>query len=379
MNIIERRSCVLNSTEDLELLEIVKNFPISMNCVDSINSDHDEFIDMEFGISKSSGLVQLLKMIPPESIYNKNYHGSGKVGSVWNKHHKSFYEFISKDSSFSNILEVGGGIDGILSSHFLMKNEVNYDILEPSAKSDDICTERMFNGYLRVVPEFLENYNTDIVYDAIIHSHVFEHSYEPLKFLNKINSLLSESGSHYISIPNMRKWLNDMATNALHFEHTFYVDENVMEIFLNKSGFVIDKIEVSDHSIFIKAKKFDNIPIKDIDLSYIKNVFVDYINTLNDDILSLIRKINGRKVYLFGAHIFSQYLLCKGIDESDVICILDNDSRKQKKRLYGTNLIVESPDVIVDVESPIIILRAGVYNEEIKSSLLRYNDSCIFY
>ena len=62
------------------------------------------------------------------------------------------------------------------------------------------------------------------------------------------------------------------------------------------------------------------------------------------------------------------------------ICLLDNDTNKQTKRLYGTNLFVKSPTVLKDVERPIIILKAGVYNDEIKNDIIvNINPKTVFW
>ena len=73
---------------------------------------------------------------------------------------------------------------------------------------------------------------------------------------------------------------------------------------------------------------------------------------------------------MFGAHVFAQYLIELGLDTSRIVCLLDNDINKQGKRLYGTNMMVKSPKVLADVKNPIIILKAGVYDDEVKRDIL---------
>ena len=52
---------------------------------------------------------------------------------------------------------------------------------------------------------------------------------------------------------------------------------------------------------------------------------------------------------------------------------------KEGKRLYGTNLRVYSPKIIKDEEKPIIILKAGVYTDEIKKDIYEnINSEAIF-
>jgi len=74
-------------------------------------------------------------------------------------------------------------------------------------------------------------------------------------------------------------------------------------------------------------------------------------------------------IYLFGAHVFAQYLIEMGLNTDKIVCLLDNDPQKHGKRLYGTHLKVASPKVLHDVSDPMVILKAGVYNEEIKRDI----------
>ena len=53
--------------------------------------------------------------------------------------------------------------------------------------------------------------------------------------------------------------------------------------------------------------------------------------------------------------------------------------KKHEKRLYGTNKYVKSTSVLKLERDPIIILRAGVYNDEIKSDITKnINKNAIF-
>ena len=83
---------------------------------------------------------------------------------------------------------------------------------------------------------------------------------------------------------------------------------------------------------------------------------------------------------MFGAHLFSQFLLAFGIEEKFIKSILDNDVEKQGRRLQGCNLYCESPNILKDSKkSPIVILRAGTYQEEIKQGLLNINPNTIIW
>ena len=77
-----------------------------------------------------------------------------------------------------------------------------------------------------------------------------------------------------------------------------------------------------------------------------------------------------KPIYIFGAHVFSQYLIGFGLITDRIICLLDNDINKHGKRLYGTNLMVQSPNILAEDNCPVVILKAGVYNDEIRDDIL---------
>ncbi|EDP6220670.1 SAM-dependent methyltransferase, partial [Campylobacter jejuni] len=77
-----------------------------------------------------------------------------------------------------------------------------------------------------------------------------------------------------------------------------------------------------------------------------------------------------KKVYLFGAHLFGQYLIFQGLNAEKIINILDNNPSKQEKRLYGTKFIVKSPKILKDQDDSLVVLNAGVYNDEIEKDIL---------
>ncbi|EDP8059874.1 SAM-dependent methyltransferase, partial [Campylobacter jejuni] len=69
-------------------------------------------------------------------------------------------------------------------------------------------------------------------------------------------------------------------------------------------------------------------------------------------------------------HLFGQYLIFQGLNTEKIINILDNNPSKQEKRLYGTKFIVKSPKILKDQDDSLVILNAGVYNDEIEKDIL---------
>jgi hypothetical protein len=370
MKLIKRDKCLLKQKNGIDELFCFNEFPIYMGCVETDVSD-DIFLDMKWGVSTHTGLVQLMELIPIEILYSK-HHNPGITGKTWEDHHFKFSELI-KTTHFKNSLEIGGAT-GTLFKHFLKTDEnFKWNVLEPSG------VFKIQDDRVVVINDYFENFSPEIKYDVVIHSHVLEHIYEPMSFVKKIGDILIDGGYQYISIPNMRDWLLKGYTNTLMFEHTYYIDEYVLEFILNNNGFIIEEKIINEHSIMVKAKKVNQVIVCDSNFEYSKEIFENYYQKLLLDVNTTISKIKDQSVYLFGAHIFSQMFIKMGLGENKIISILDNNPEKQGKRLYGTKLLVNSPQILKDIESPIVIVRAGAYTKEIVSDIIDINPSVVFY
>ncbi|MDR1471244.1 MAG: hypothetical protein LBS75_01860, partial [Synergistaceae bacterium] len=80
IDMIERERCVISGETDLEHLYTFKDFPIFMGCTDKPPED-DMRADMIWCIGKSSGMVQLKKLLPLDILYQAS-HDAGSVGGL---------------------------------------------------------------------------------------------------------------------------------------------------------------------------------------------------------------------------------------------------------------------------------------------------------
>jgi len=77
--------------------------------------------------------------------------------------------------------------------------------------------------------------------------------------------------------------------------------------------------------------------------SFYKDMFEEFIQ-YHTELVDMINKqieSSSSPIFLFGGHIFSQFLIGFGLNVENIINILDNSDIKHNKRLYGTNLIVK--------------------------------------
>jgi predicted SAM-dependent methyltransferase len=249
---VNRKYCVIDNTASIKPFFKFQNFPIKMGCTNS-PPDKDIFFDMDWGVSEN-GIVQLTSMIPLDILYNDS-HNPGTIGATWKKHHDDLSSFIQKRFNASNVLEIGAA-SGLLVDRFIeLENNFNWDIIEPS--DQDYIDPRINHHKL-----IFEDFENTKLYDTVIHSHLLEHIYNPIEFLLKVNSVMTEGGKQFISVPNLPYYLNEGFSNALNFEHTFFYNLDILRNLLNSCGFeILAKVE-GNHSIFIETKKLNQLVVR---------------------------------------------------------------------------------------------------------------------
>jgi ubiquinone/menaquinone biosynthesis C-methylase UbiE len=369
-----RQTNVLTNKPTLENLFSLKQFPTYVGCVTTPN-EKDDFLDLSVDICKETGILQLKYLASLDQVYLHPHNDA--IGPTWQEHNKRFIKFI-EEYSLKQILEIGGGSGKLASEYVNMHTDVNWTILDPNPlfeKNNRVHSKKEY---------FSSNLNFEHTFDAIIHSHVLEHQSSPEIFFSDISKFLSVNGLHIFSFPNLWEWLSRKYLNCLNFEHTTFLTENYVDVALKRTGFeLIKKYKFrDDHSIFyltkFSGKKHDvNYPNL-----YEKNkkMYLDYIQYYSEFVKTINSKLENmpQKIYLFGAHIFSQYLLAFGLDQSKLSGILDNSKLKIGKRLYGTNLQVFDPEIIAN-DNVGIILKVGAYRNEIIQQLKKINPNVIIF
>ena len=366
MNLIKRQRDVITGAADLENLHSLANFPIFMGCV-AESEDQDIVAEMTWQISRSSGCIQLKNLIPLELLYQSQH--SGAIGATWKEHHRRFAKFVSGSAPVS-VVEIGGA-HGILSVEYAKIKKIPWTIIEPNPLPVQGCTANFISGF------FDKNSHVIRRDDTVIHSHVLEHIYEPDNFMKTL-ALAMSVGQHLVfSVPNMKEMLIRKYTNSINFEHTVFLTEPYIRFLLERNRFQLVEKELflEDHSVFYRVERVEGGSIsklpselykenKEIYESY-KLFHEHFIANANRHLVS-----HDGSAFIFGAHVFSQYLIVSGLKTEKILGIIDNDPNKQGKRLYGTPFLVYPVSELLKHTNPLVILRAGSYNAEIKAQIL---------
>jgi 2-polyprenyl-3-methyl-5-hydroxy-6-metoxy-1,4-benzoquinol methylase len=363
-----RNNDVISGQLDLETIFTIKNFPVFFGISENIIED-DKFVDMNFQISKSTGMVQINPLVDLNTVYQSS-HNPGTIGQIWKNHHQALSEFLLKFNK-NLILEIGG-YSGILANNCIQQNKnIDWTIIDPHVKKFDINI-KIDNSF------FDENYKSEIKYDLIVHSHLIEHVTNINSFMRTCHENLSEDGYMIFSLPNFDMFVEKRLTNTLNFEHTYFINEYFLSKLFEMNGFeLVEKTYYyKKYNIFycvrkstIKESTFDQSKYDEY-----KTKFLEYFDDVKNFIDETNNKIsNNSDTFMFGGHVTSQFLLSMGLEERNITYLLDNDPNKQNKRLYGSNLIIKSPAILANYENPILILKNSSFDEEIKNQILEIN------
>lgn len=359
-----RAKCVICNTTNFETIYTKDNFPV---CISSTSDayDTDKFHIFELVGCNICQCVQLRNLIDPELLY-KNSHNITYNTPTWSKHHKGFAKFILTNLETPELLIEIGGQNGVLAEHILSKISVPYTIV-------DLCDEPPALDNVSFINANCETYDYPLNATVVL-SHVFEHLYNPLQFIERLSK--SNVKSVFISIPNMEQWLSNKVLSFLHVEHTYYCDSFYICDMFSRYGYKCTKQEnFLNHSVWYQFDMIGCEYIAPIGYPKIIEKFKLYISARD---INLDKLFNTNPTFIFPAGHYGQlvYHSIKG-DKRNIISFLDNDPSKFGKRVYGTPCETYSPSVLKGLNglNITIILCASVYSDEIKRQLETLNKS----
>jgi hypothetical protein len=343
--------------------------PVHMGCVATPPED-DAFADQRWVTCGRCATVQLAALAPLDLVYQSPHNGA--VGAVWARHHSALAALAAfvGERSPRRVVEVGGGAGGLARAYvrFAGATLEDWTVIEPNPAFDPAPPIAVVDAYVEDVGELVRTA------DAIVHSHVLEHIYDPRAFLATIRAHARRDATMLVSVPDLPTLLAQAGSNALNFEHTYFFDLELVSWMLRDAGFtLIDEYRFERHSFFLEARP-DGVPGRagpPPDAGAGARALLACVDAAREDASTLAARAAAYDgpVYLFGAHVFSQFLIGAGFSADRVEAVLDNDPAKHGLRLYGTPLTVRPPAVLAERDAAAVIVRATHYTAEIREQL----------
>ena len=375
--IIKRNNCTVCGLDNLDYLLTTPPLPVFQGCVTA-----PEETDIEHSQNWSScsicGTVQLTSLLPLELVYLSGHATSS--GKLWDEHHAAFAKFISRHV-FGAVCEVGGGVGKLARSFRNIGGMASWYNLEPNP----VTTNEDHIANYTNLREFLDaDFETPINTGTIVFSHCLEHVYSLAEIILLLTTKLPLSGKVVISWPMIEKWLSTGVPGALNWEHTFYCPISTLKQLFKSYGFslVEEQYFGEHHSVFIifeyEGTRSSSKLFK-VDVEKNRKEVINYFRYFDRQVLQLkqILKDAPMPIFMMPASVYSQYLYAFGIKECKLKGLLDNDSLKQGRRLYGTSLKAFSPTEISIRDAGTVLLNAGAHSAEITQQLAISNPNLL--
>lgn len=352
---------------------LINNFPLAPQ---STKIPRFESFDFHIGICDDCSLVQQLSEVSSEILYKE--FKNDVVGEKLNNQKLSFCKYISHYLKKNmTVLEMGSGNGLVINKLAELNKSVkfianDYNLNLKNESSNIVMLEGDIHSY-----EF-----NDI--DMIFSSHVFEHIADPKYHLIKIKRILKIGGLYVMAIPLFESWIKKLNLNSFTAEHFIYPFEDDLIAFFNNMGFEKVASEAYlDHSFYICFRKLDSNqkPI----LSKSKSVYMDNfsknLNNLKNFMMNITTK--HKKIVLWGANSSSQLILSVMSKINNVECslvVVDNSKLKIGGYLFGTDIKIESPNVIASLsQKDAVVIMLGTFDDEVKRQCTLINPNVKIY
>jgi len=358
-----RKSCIFCNNTDLELMFNDSKYTssLSLSVCDEIK-DKSHFMPYNVQICKLCNSFQNKYIGNLSIVYDVNHIDD--YGSTKNKKHSMFCDFIIENKDQINGIVEVGSCNGVLANQIIGKTKTKYSIIEPAFSGNETD--------LNIIPDYFENVDLTILdANAIIMSDVFEHFYNPINILTKLQNC-NNIEYIYLNHPDFEYSIKNKFLINLNCEHTFYIEHQFLFTLFQNYGFKLNrKYDLTNFSLFLEFKRCEPSYLKLYNHSAKTdmNIYFAEIITIVSNINEYMNTHPDTQFYLWPSSLHIATLLTCGLEFKRLTGILDNSPNKLGKYLYGYNLQCSSFNDAINNNDPntcIIISGAGNYIKELE-------------
>ena len=360
----ERTKCIFckcNKLENLLLNDL--EAPLSWSLTEKDNNIG--FMPFNIQNCKKCNNCQIKYIGDLDIIYGSNHVDN--FGMIKNEKFNLFTKFIINNAEkINNIIEIGA-CHTDLATNILNKKDMEYIIIEPSLINENT------NQKIKYIKKYIENVDlSDIKANTIIMSDVYEHFYNPVEIIEKIQK--SNIEYIYMNHPHFDYMIKNNVLLFLNTEHTFIIEHQYLFSLFENYGFELNNLKnYNNHSLFLEFKRtniYNNILYNINTLNYTKK-FINEIKIKIKEVNDYMK--NNREYYIWPCSIHSITLFQYGMNYIKLSGILDNSPNKIGKKLNCYNLSCYSFDKMINKEDNnicIFIGGAGNYLNELDLKFL---------
>tara|TARA_B110001450_G_scaffold81599_1_gene77385 strand:- start:1178 stop:2359 length:1182 start_codon:yes stop_codon:yes gene_type:complete len=338
---------------------------------------------LEVGFNKNNYLVSILKTIPKEKMFNKDYPYKSSESVTMKKSFKDFAKKIINRFKPNFVIEIGSN-DGAFIKNFNKKSVVG---VEPCRNLAQITKKKGYTTYSeywspKLSQKITKNKKADLIYSANTLSHIKNFN----EIFKSINNALSDRGVLIIEDPSLLKCLQNLAYDQFYCEHIYVFSTLALREVLKSFQLEIFDVENTkthggSNRYYIKKKsnslyKINNRVNAEIkkELQFGLNKFSTYqkfaknVKISKSKLLKIFSSLSKKKLRIigYGATAKSCTVLnyC-GLGKSDIKYFYDTTSYKVNKYLPGSKILIKKYKKLDNKEIDVAFLGAWNFKKEI--------------
>lgn len=373
---------ITGSTERIEFLNL-GNVPLVNNlCITREESLACTRYPLAVQFFPESQLTSLTEVVNKDTLFLNYLYRSG-VNKPYVDHCVRMYDYLSRMTTFGDVIVDIGGNDGTLLAEFKRENRsphyINVDCSKSFAEDNKALGIEYINEY------FSEHTRLEYKASLITSTNVFQHTVPIRSFARGIERNLTSDGLWCLEFPYVLTTLANDNYDQVYHEHVYYFClRNIVDL-LDQEGLKV--INVSYHDMHagtlrvISVKKSSRRQPDSTILSFLnleKTLTTEYClkwgRRAQRKIVEFQSFINNillnSTVYGFGAAAKGcVFLNSCALDYHAVPYIIDDTPFKQGKFVPGTGIEVVSRDVLKDHQPDYILILAHNFKDYIIESL----------
>ena len=362
--------------------------------------ESEPIFPLQVGADFKNGLFQNLYLTNPGERYNLyDYSYTSSNSNSAKVHWSELAQFLNGKGFLKNrnALEIGSN-DGYLLGE-IKKFGGNPVGVDASSHMSAIASESglhtinaIFGGKSGVSKEIYSHYGK---FDLVIANNVFNHSNDPIDFMEGVIELLEQNGYFVFEVPYWKSTIKDLTFDQIYHEHVTYFTAKFVDALASKYNLKVVEISLIDYhggslrvilqkSRYEQSEKIESLVVQEEEFGlYSQETYADFAKKLNRikynlnyNIYSLHKEQANRKLIAVGAAAKANtFLTYMGLNSTNVDFITDSSQQKIGKYTPLTRIPIKSDAAFSDLVNPIVLITAWNLTSQLTPLLKQINPS----
>lgn len=340
---------------------------------------------LEVAFCTNCGLLQILKTVPPEELFCREYPYYSSFSDELLRHSRQNALELMEERKLgpkSLVVEIASN-DGYLLKNFVEKGVpcLGIDPAEgPASEAEKAGVPTLCAFFTVALAEQLKHLGKSA--DVIIANNVFAHVADTNGFIEGVKTLLKEDGTAVIEVPYVRDLIDNCEFDTIYHEHLCYFSATSADYILRRHSLYLNSVKrlpIHGGSLRLYASRRQTA---DGSVTAILNEerdagvdgyeyyrdFAEKVGSIKEGLRVMLRglKDQGKRIAAYGAAAKGSTLLNYiGIGKETIDFVVDRNVHKQGRFMPGKHIPVFGVETLLKEMPDYVLLLAWNFTDEI--------------